>query len=56
MSCHRNYRELFLPVISLSRQMESVPGARPPAKEPYRMAPVELEELRKQLEELNEVK
>lgn len=37
---------------TIDHQIELVPGARPPAKAPYRMAPVELEELRKQLEEL----
>ncbi|XP_060673257.1 uncharacterized protein LOC125420382 [Ziziphus jujuba] len=31
-----------------------IPGAKPPAKAPYRMAPPELAELRKQLEELLE--
>lgn len=39
---------------AIDHQIELVPGARPPAKAPYRMAPVELEELRKQLEELLE--
>jgi hypothetical protein len=33
---------------AIDHQIELVPGARPPAKAPYRMAPVELEELRKQ--------
>lgn len=39
---------------AIDHQIELVPGARPPAKAPYRMAPVELEELLKQLEELLE--
>ncbi|KAK4384076.1 RNA-directed DNA polymerase [Sesamum angolense] len=34
--------------------IELEPGARPPAQAPYRMAPVELVELRKQLDELLE--
>ncbi|KAL9259868.1 Transposon Ty3-I Gag-Pol polyprotein-like protein [Drosera capensis] len=32
--------------------IELEPGTRPPAKEPYRMAPTELEKLRKQLKDL----
>ncbi|GLT65603.1 hypothetical protein SLA2020_380240 [Shorea laevis] len=39
---------------AINHQIELVLGARPPAKAPYRMAPIELEELRKQLEELLE--
>jgi len=39
---------------AIDHQIELVSGARPPAKAPYRMAPVELEELRKKLEELLE--
>lgn len=39
---------------AIDHQIELVPGARPPAKAPYRMAPVELEELRKKCEELLE--
>ena len=36
----------------VDHQIELVPGAKPPAMTPYRMAPPELEELRKQLKEL----
>ena len=36
----------------IDHNIELVPGARPPAKAPYRMAPSELKELRKQLSEL----
>lgn len=36
----------------IDHSIELMPGARPPAKAPYRMAPSELTELRKQLEEL----
>ncbi|XP_075101865.1 uncharacterized protein LOC142177290 [Nicotiana tabacum] len=38
----------------VDHQIELVPGAKPPAMSPYRMAPPELEELRKQLKELLE--
>ena len=38
----------------IDHQIELVPGAKPPTKAPYRMAPPELEELRKQLKELLE--
>ncbi|XP_015168928.1 uncharacterized protein K02A2.6-like [Solanum tuberosum] len=38
----------------VDHQIELVPGAKPPAMTPYRMAPPELEELRKQLKELLE--
>ncbi|KAL2943047.1 Transposon Tf2-9 polyprotein [Bienertia sinuspersici] len=36
----------------VDHEIELEPGARPPAMSPYRMAPPELEELRKQLKEL----
>uniref|UniRef100_A0A3Q7I7Z1 Reverse transcriptase domain-containing protein n=1 Tax=Solanum lycopersicum TaxID=4081 RepID=A0A3Q7I7Z1_SOLLC len=36
----------------VDHQIELVPGAKPPAMTPYRMAPPKLEELRKQLKEL----
>lgn len=36
----------------MDHQIELVPGAKPPAQAPYRMAPPELAELRKQLGEL----
>ncbi|XP_049391610.1 uncharacterized protein LOC125856067 [Solanum stenotomum] len=36
----------------VDHQFELIPGAKPPAMTPYRMAPLELEELRKQLKEL----
>ncbi|XP_015166051.1 uncharacterized protein [Solanum tuberosum] len=38
----------------VDHQIELIPGAKPPAMTPYRMAPPELEELRKQLKELLE--
>nr|XP_016497969.1 PREDICTED: uncharacterized protein LOC107816746 [Nicotiana tabacum] len=38
----------------VDHQIELIPGAKPPAMGPYRMAPPELEELRKQLKELLE--
>ena len=37
----------------VDHQIELVPEAKPPAMTPYRMAPPELEELRKQLKELH---
>ncbi|KAG9450477.1 hypothetical protein H6P81_010442 [Aristolochia fimbriata] len=40
------------PQREVDHRIELEPGARPPAKAPYRMAPKELEELRKQLTEL----
>ncbi|XP_044510183.1 uncharacterized protein LOC123228802 [Mangifera indica] len=36
----------------IDHKIELEPGARPPARAPYRMGPMELEELRKQLDEL----
>lgn len=36
----------------VSHQIELVPGAQPPSKSPYRLAPMELDELKRQLEEL----
>lgn len=39
---------------SVDHEIELVPGVKPPAKGPYRMAPPELAELRKQLNELLE--
>nr|XP_016483424.1 PREDICTED: uncharacterized protein LOC107804107 [Nicotiana tabacum] len=42
------------PQREVDHQIELVPGAKPPAMSPYRMAPPELEELRKQLKELLE--
>lgn len=36
----------------VDHKIELEPGAKPPAKAPYRMAPPELEELKKQLKEL----
>ncbi|KAK9113309.1 hypothetical protein Syun_020106 [Stephania yunnanensis] len=36
----------------IDHEIELVPGSRPPAQAPYRIAPKELEELRKQLQEL----
>ena len=36
----------------MDRQIELMPGSRPPAQAPYRMTPQELRELRKQLTEL----
>ncbi|XP_044481390.1 uncharacterized protein LOC123207965 [Mangifera indica] len=38
----------------IDHKIELEPGARPPARAPYRMGPMELEELRKQLDELLE--
>ena len=37
---------------SVDHEIELLPGVKPPAKGPYRMAPPELAELRKQLDEL----
>ncbi|XP_074297249.1 uncharacterized protein LOC141627954 [Silene latifolia] len=37
---------------SVDHQIELLPGTRPPARGPYRMAPPELAELRKQLDDL----
>ncbi|KAL5569179.1 hypothetical protein UlMin_025754 [Ulmus minor] len=37
---------------AVDHEIELLPGSKPPAKSPYRMAPPELEELRKQLNEL----
>ena len=39
---------------NIDHQIELVQGAKPPAKAPYRIAPPELEELRRQLNELLE--
>ena len=39
---------------NIDHKIELEPGARPPARAPYRMAPLELAELRKQLDELLE--
>ncbi|XP_021773341.1 uncharacterized protein LOC110737294 [Chenopodium quinoa] len=39
---------------TVDHEIELVPGAKPPARSPYRMAPPELAELRKQLEDLLE--
>ncbi|CAL2255821.1 unnamed protein product [Prunus armeniaca] len=39
----------------MDHAIELEPGAKPPAKAPYRMAPPELKELRKQLKALNKV-
>lgn len=36
----------------VSHQIELEPGAQPPSKRPYRLTPLELDELKKQLEEL----
>ena len=36
----------------VSHQIELEPGARPPSKPPYRLSPLELDELKKQLDEL----
>lgn len=36
----------------VDHEIELVPGAKPPARAPYRMAPSELAEWRKQLDEL----
>ena len=36
---------------AVDHEIELFPGSKPPAKSPYRMAPPELEELRKQLNE-----
>lgn len=40
------------PKREVDHKIELVPGATPPATVPYRMAPLELEELRRQLKEL----
>lgn len=50
MSCHQTKR--LPPRREVDHKIELEPGARPPAMAPYRMAPPELEELRKQLTEL----
>ena len=57
----RDYPEVFpeeLPGLPPTREVEFgidiIPGSHPISKAPYRMAPAELEELRKQLEELIE--
>lgn len=42
----------LLPKREVDHKIELEPGAKPPAKAPYRMAPPELEELKKQLKEL----
>ena len=39
---------------AIDHQIELIPGAKPPAKSPYRMSPPELAELKKQIEELLE--
>ena len=40
------------PKREVDHKIELVPNAQPPARAPYRMSPLELEELRKQLKEL----
>lgn len=40
------------PKREVDHKIELVPGATPPVAVPYRMAPLELEELRRQLKEL----
>ncbi|KAK9090981.1 hypothetical protein Sjap_024158 [Stephania japonica] len=40
------------PKREIDHEIELIPGSKPPAQAPYRMAPKELEELRKQLQEL----
>ena len=42
----------LLPRREVDHAIELEPGAKPPSRSPYRMAPPELEELRKQLKEL----
>jgi hypothetical protein len=42
------------PTIQVEFQIELIPGVEPVAREPYRLAPTELEELSKQLAELAE--
>ena len=42
------------PEREIDHEIELIPGTKPPAKAPYRMAPPELAELRKQLDELLE--
>lgn len=37
---------------AIDHQIDLIPGVKPPAKAPYRMSPLELQELRKQLTEL----
>ncbi|GJT65117.1 putative reverse transcriptase domain-containing protein [Tanacetum coccineum] len=44
----------FLPVQEIKFRIELVPGAMPVAKSPYRLAPSEMEELSRQLKELQD--
>ncbi|KAL0307330.1 UNVERIFIED_CONTAM: hypothetical protein Sradi_6150300 [Sesamum radiatum] len=63
-SCCRSSRMCFPPKLpkklpprrAIDHAIELEPGARSPAQAPYRMAPVELAELRKQLDELLETR
>ncbi|XP_042968946.1 uncharacterized protein LOC122301604 [Carya illinoinensis] len=56
----RDYEDVMPPELpkqlpprrEVDHQIEMEPGAKPPAKAPYRMSPPELEELRRQLKEL----
>ncbi|KAG6627028.1 hypothetical protein CIPAW_15G094100 [Carya illinoinensis] len=56
----RDYEDVMPPELpkqlpprrKVDHQIELEPGAKPPAKAPYRMSPLELEELRRQLKEL----
>ncbi|XP_012081555.2 uncharacterized protein LOC105641579 [Jatropha curcas] len=46
--------KIIPPCRDVDHQIELLPGAKPPARAPYRMAPPELVELRRQLDELLE--
>ncbi|KAL0345857.1 UNVERIFIED_CONTAM: RNA-directed DNA polymerase [Sesamum radiatum] len=63
LKCWRSSRMCFPPELpkklpprrAIDHAIELVPGARPPSQAPYRIAPAELAELRKQLDRLLEV-
>ncbi|KAL0345855.1 UNVERIFIED_CONTAM: hypothetical protein Sradi_4416800 [Sesamum radiatum] len=51
---HLNCLKSYLLGEPIDHAIELVPGARPPSQAPYRIAPAELAELRKQLDRLLE--
>nr|CAD1821357.1 unnamed protein product [Ananas comosus var. bracteatus] len=49
-----DFLDVLPPRREVNHDIELEPGAKPPAKAPYRMAPLKLEELQKQLKELHD--
>ncbi len=60
LNIHKQFSTLFEPIAGLppsrthDHKIELVPGSTPPAKQPYRMSSTELDELKKQLDDLLE--